>query len=103
MLAIEMPRKDTKLRLDERILIALREKAEESGMSFNGLCETILFSYAKSTGKLPPDAEPLPEARGGKRQGSGKKPKTLTASESDVQKDDRASAPNNDSPVDGHE
>ncbi|BAU13756.1 hypothetical protein LEP3755_42970 [Leptolyngbya sp. NIES-3755] len=76
MLAIEMPRKDTKLRLDERILSALREKAEESGMSFNALCETILFSYAKSVGKLPPDAEPLPEARGGARPNAGKRKKS---------------------------
>lgn len=75
MTAIEMPRKDTKLRLDERILAALREKAQESGMSFNGLCESVLFSYAKATGKLPLDAEPLPESRGGARANAGKRSK----------------------------
>ena len=76
MLSIEMPRKDTKLRLDERILDALREKSVESGMSFNALCEGILFSYAKSVGKLPLDAEPLGDTRGGKRSGAGKPKKT---------------------------
>lgn len=72
MLLIEMPRKDTKLRLDERILEALRAEAIESGTSFNALCEAILFNYSKARGKLPLDAEPLPEARGGKREGAGK-------------------------------
>jgi len=73
--AHQMPRKDTKLRLDDRILDALREKAVESSVSFNALCEAILFNYAKSIGKLPIDADPLPETRGGKREGAGK-PKT---------------------------
>ena len=76
MLSIEMPRKDTKLRLDERILDALREKSVESGMSFNALCEGILFSYAKSVGKLPLDTEPLGDTRGGKRSGAGKPKKS---------------------------
>ena len=75
MTAHQMPRKDTKLRLDDRILDALREKAVESSVSFNALCEAILFNYAKSIGKLPIDADPLPETRGGKREGAGK-PKT---------------------------
>ena len=73
MYTAEMPRKDTKLRLDDRILLALREKASEDGMSFNALCESILFSFAKGSGKLPIDAEPLAEGRGGRREGSGKK------------------------------
>jgi hypothetical protein len=76
MIALEMPRKDTKLRLDDRVLDALREKAEESGISFNGLCEAVLFNYAKSVGKLPLDAEPLPDTRGGRRPGAGKPKKT---------------------------
>jgi hypothetical protein len=71
----EMPRKDTKLRLDDRILAALRERADESNLSFNALCEAILFTYAQSVGKLPLDAEPLPDNRGGSRKGAGKKPK----------------------------
>ncbi|WNZ45195.1 hypothetical protein Q2T42_25750 [Leptolyngbya boryana CZ1] len=86
MLAIEMPRKDTKLRLDERILDALRAQATESDISFNGLCESILFSYAKSIGKIPFDAEPLPDTRGGKRPGAGKKPRQIE--ESDQQSTD---------------
>ena len=72
MTAQPMPRKDTKLRLDDRILDALREKAGESSVSFNALCEAILFNYAKSIGKLPIDADPLPDNRGGKRSGAGK-------------------------------
>ena len=73
MYTAQMPRKDTKLRLDDRILLALREKASEDGMSFNALCESILFSFAKGSGKLPIDAEPLKEGHGGKRKGAGKK------------------------------
>jgi hypothetical protein len=76
MLARAMPRKDTKLRLDDRVLSALREKASESDLSFNALCEAVLFNYAKATGKIPIDADPLPEARGGKRSGAGKPKKT---------------------------
>ena len=75
MYTAQMPRKDTKLRLDDRILLALREKASEDGMSFNALCESILFSFAKGSGKLPIDAKPLPERHGGKREGTGRKPK----------------------------
>lgn len=69
----EMIRKDTKLRLDDRIILALRAKAGEDGMSFNALCESILFSFAKGSGKLSIDAQPLPGGRGGKRPGAGKK------------------------------
>ena len=73
MFTVAMPRKDTKLRIDERIISALREKAGESGTSFNALCESILFSFAKGSGKIPMDAQPLPDNRGGKRPGAGKK------------------------------
>ena len=81
MYTAQMPRKDTKLRLDDRILLALREKASEDGMSFNALCESILFSFAKGSGKLPIDAQPLTEGRGGKREGAGK-PRKSQAEES---------------------
>lgn len=81
MYQTEMPRKDTKLRLDDRILEALRTKAEENGMSFNALCEGVLFNYAKSVGKLPLDAEPLPDTRGGSRPGAGKRSKKRSADE----------------------
>jgi hypothetical protein len=89
MLAVEMPRKDTKLRLDDRILSALRERAEETGVSFNGLCEAVLFTYAKSVGKLPLDAEPLADPRGGKRPGAGKPKK----SSDDTDHDDNTPEP----------
>jgi len=81
MYTAQMPRKDTKLRLDDRILLALREKASEDGMSFNALCESILFSFAKGSGKLPIDAEPLKEGHGGKRSGAGKPKRSLADEE----------------------
>ena len=81
MTAFEMPRKDAKLRLDDRILLALREKASEDGISFNSLCESVLFTFAKGAGKIPIDAEPLPEGRGGKREGAGKKKRSATDEE----------------------
>lgn len=96
MLSIEMPRRDTKLRLDERILGALREKSVESGISFNALCEGILFSYAKSIGKLPISAEPLGDNRGGKREGVGRKKTKTTAAVNplvDVQKEESLELP----------
>lgn len=73
MNTIEMPRKDRKLRLDERIVEGLEAQAKEQGTSFNALCESVLFMYAKSVGRIPLDAEPLGETRGGKRPGAGKK------------------------------
>jgi hypothetical protein len=79
MLLTEMPRKDAKLRLDERIIESLRTHADETGVSFNSLCELVLFNYAKAVGKLPIDAEPLPDTRGGKRPNAGRKPKKSTA------------------------
>jgi hypothetical protein len=73
MTAFEMPRKDTKLRLDDRIVAAYREYAEAQEISFNALIESVLFAYAKSIGKLPLDAQPLPETRGGARPRKKKK------------------------------
>jgi hypothetical protein len=81
MTAFDMPRKSTKLRLDERVLEALRAAADKNDLSFNGLIETILFNYAKGTGGLPIDAEPLGESRGGRREGAGRKPKSESTEE----------------------
>jgi hypothetical protein len=78
MSLIDMPRKDTNLRLDERILSALRAEAKGSDKSFNALCEAVLFNYAKAIGRLPLHEQPLPERRGGKRTGSGRKAKVET-------------------------
>ena len=103
MYTAQMPRKDTKLRLDDRILLALREKASEDGMSFNALCESILFSYAKGAGRLPIGAEPLKEGHGGKRPGAGK-PKRSPNDPLDVEnhssKDDGGSTAESRSPAD---
>lgn len=59
-----MPRQDCKLRLDDRVKPALETVAKQQGKSFNALCESILFNYAKASGGLGLDAEPLPDLRG---------------------------------------
>jgi hypothetical protein len=69
-----MPRSRINFRLDDRILGELEELAGKGKM--NQFVEGLLFEFLKSTGRLPKDAEPLPEARGGKRQGAGKPKKS---------------------------
>lgn len=70
-----MPRDAHKFRLDDRIIAALKEAAEDQGASFNAYVEGILFAHAKLIGKIPADAAPLAETRGGKRPDSGRKKK----------------------------
>ncbi|MBE9031826.1 hypothetical protein IQ266_18995 [filamentous cyanobacterium LEGE 11480] len=76
MTAFCMPREPHKFRLDDRVIAALKQAAAEQGTSFNAYVEGLLFAHAKVIGKIPPDAEPLPETRGGKRKGAGKPKKT---------------------------
>jgi hypothetical protein len=79
-----MPRDAHKFRLDDRVISALKAAAEEQGISFNAYVEGILFSHGKMIGKIPADAYPLAETRGGKRSGTGRKPKIEpTAEESE--------------------
>jgi hypothetical protein len=80
MSAVCMPRDAHKFRLDDRILESLKKAADEQGISFNAYVEGILFAHAKIIGKIPPDAEPLAETRGGKRSGAGK-PKASPSAE----------------------
>jgi hypothetical protein len=77
---LEMPRRQRMFRLDDRILDALDEVSSNAGhSSANQFVEMTLFNLIKAAGKIPADAEPLPETRGGKRAGAGK-PKKLTDS-----------------------
>ncbi|MCY6491925.1 hypothetical protein [Leptolyngbya sp. GGD] len=96
--ATTVPRKNAGYRLDERCIEAIKELANRTGKSINEYLEDLIFQHGKINGVIPPEAEPLGETRGGTRKGAGKKAKSA-----DAQKDDRASAPNNDSPVDGNE
>jgi len=75
MSTLEMPRKDKEFRLDDRILDALKHASRKAGMSINAYVENVLFAHLKGVGQIPIDADPLPETRGGKREGAGK-PKT---------------------------
>jgi hypothetical protein len=75
MTSVCMPRDAHKFRLDDRIIAALKAAAEEQETSFNAYVEGILFAHAKVIGKIPADAQPLAETRGGKRPGTGRKSK----------------------------
>lgn len=66
----QMPRRKVTYRLDDRILDEL-EKLVSDG-SQNQFVEGILFEFLKNTGRLPSNAERLPDNRGGKRSGAGK-------------------------------
>ena len=66
----EMPRRKVTYRIDDRVLDALDRLIIEG--SVNQFVEGVLFDFLKNTGRLPADAERLPENRGGKRSGAGK-------------------------------
>jgi hypothetical protein len=85
MLLIEMPRKDKGFRLDTRIIEALAKVKELTGKTANAYVEELLLMNLKSLGIIPTDIEPLPEARGGKRDGAGK-PKKVAADDSTADK-----------------
>lgn len=78
MTAVEMPRKDKGFRLDTRIIEALSQVKGLTDKTANAYVEEILWLNLKSLGLIPKDAESLPEARGGKRSDSGRKPKAPT-------------------------
>ena len=73
MQMLTMPRKDKEFRLDDRIIDALKGAAAKAEMPINSYVERLLFSHLKTVGEIPLGAEPLPETRGGKRSGAGKK------------------------------
>jgi hypothetical protein len=74
MNTVQMPRKDKGFRLDTRIVDALAQVKELTGKTANAYVEEILMLNLKSLGIIPKDVEPLSEARGGKREGTGRKP-----------------------------
>lgn len=67
---LDMPRRKVTYRIDDRVLDALDNLVIEG--SVNQFVEGVLFDFLKNTGRLPADAERLPENRGGKRPGAGK-------------------------------
>lgn len=67
MIALDMARKKTSFRLDERILDAISQASKTTGHSRNGWLEHHLFEMLKEKGFIPTDAEPLGETRGGDR------------------------------------
>jgi hypothetical protein len=80
MCSIDMPRKPTSYRLDERILNALDQVSREGNISVNRYLENLLFAHLKQVGKIGMGESPLGETRGSEkgeaRGGKGKrKPK----------------------------
>ena len=87
MFCDEMPRKRFPITIDTRLIDGVKLAAEDAGISINGYMEQLLMGHLKNLGKLSMDARPLPEVRGGKREGAGRKPKA----------DEEAIAPSDDS------
>lgn len=85
MNCFDMPRRPKNFLLDERIIEALDEAAKSAGYkNANKFVEATLFNILKISGKIPSDAEPLPEARGGKREGAGKPKRSPSDDATDV-------------------
>ena len=61
------PRRSVTFRLDRRALEALDRLAQDSNLSATRYLENLLFAHAKSKGKIPLEARPLGEMRGGAR------------------------------------
>lgn len=71
MTSAQMPRRKVTYRLDDRILDEL-DKLVTDG-SVNQFVEGVLFEFLKNTGRLSITAQRLPDNRGGRRDGAGKK------------------------------
>ncbi len=64
-----MARKKCTFNLDTRILAELAPAAEAAGYpSINRFVETGLWELLKMAGRIPADADPLPEMRGKSRK-----------------------------------
>ena len=83
---IEMPRRQRMFRLDDRIIKALGIIAGEGKV--NAFVEGLLFEFLQRAGQIPNDATPLPETRGGKREGAGKPKKPTDDTPTDRPSDD---------------
>lgn len=77
-----MPRIPFSLKIDDRLVDGFKNAAKKSGLSLNVYMEQLLLGHLKGVGAIPIDTQPLPEARGGKREGSGKK-KTVDPTDAD--------------------
>ena len=69
-----MPRSRVNYRIDDRVLEAMERLAGKG--KTNQFVEGVLITFLQNTKQLPPDFEPLTEARGGKRSGAGKPKKS---------------------------
>lgn len=86
MFCPEMPRKRFPITIDTRLIDGVKLAAEDAGISINSYMEQLLMGHLKNLGKLPMDARPLPESRGGPRPNSGRpksNPNTTDAGEAD--------------------
>ena len=73
MTALDMGRKRTAYRLDERIIDAMAKVSTASGHSRNAWLEHHLFTLFKTMGYIEKDEQPLGETRGGDRTGTNTK------------------------------
>ncbi len=87
---LDMPRRQRMFRLDDRVLDALEKVAQKT--SVNAYVEGLLFDFLKRAGYIDPGEQPLPETRGGKRPGTGRKKKN--DGDSGVNTDEVDDAPN---------
>ena len=62
-----MARKRRTYHLDERVISALQDIARDNFISANRYLEELLFKLGIEKGKIPKDAKPLGELRGGDR------------------------------------
>jgi hypothetical protein len=74
-MTFHMPRIGRTIKIDSRVLEAIDRLAGKADTSVNNYIENLLLSHAKILGEMPMDSEILPDNRGGKRQGSGRKKK----------------------------
>jgi hypothetical protein len=72
----EMPRKRFPITIDTRLIDGVKSAASDAGIS--NYMEQLLTGHLKNLGKLPMDARPLPEVRGGVRPNSGRPKKNGT-------------------------
>jgi hypothetical protein len=62
-----MGRKGRTFYLDERVIAAIDSAARAAGLTPNQFVEKMGWLYAQLTGRIPLDAQPLGETRGGDR------------------------------------
>jgi hypothetical protein len=82
--ALDM-RKTKTFRLEENLLNALSELAQESGKNQNSYLEQLLFRHCQAQGKISLNTEPPQDQRGGKRSGAGRPKSTQPEDAGDVE------------------